>query len=138
MNRFNFNSKYGTIIADKEGNILEIIPTEEYRHEGNPLLKISKINMKDYLERFIKGSETQDINNVAFWSVNGDYIKPKFDYYSSDDIIKFIKEIGMDEEVCRKLFLSSNNKVTLSLIEEKLLKLDDDISKLEELLQKLN
>lgn len=72
-----FESSWGSITCDLEGNVIEIIGDEEINGERNYLYDIKKFNTKEYcaylVENNITSGERSDILCVSFWKKDGTY-----------------------------------------------------------------
>ena len=77
-----FESSWGYISVNKNGNVLEIDGDEEISGERNYLYDIAKFNIEEYLEYLNKINKdlewsSDDILIIGFWNKNGDYNEPE-------------------------------------------------------------
>ena len=79
-----FESSWGSIDCDREGNILDINGEEEIGGEKNYLYGIKRINIDEYCEFLISKNithgECDDILSVGFWREDGGYETPDADW----------------------------------------------------------
>lgn len=79
-----FESSWGTIECDREGNILSVDGDEEIGGEANYLYGIKRINIDEYCEFLISKNithgECDDILSVGFWRKDGGYEEPDADW----------------------------------------------------------
>jgi hypothetical protein len=80
-----FESSWGEITCDKEGNVIEVTGDEEYRGERNYLFDIAKIDLVEY-EKFLNSidqeldHDSDDILSVGFWKKDNTYNEPDHDW----------------------------------------------------------
>jgi hypothetical protein len=80
-----FESSWGTITCDKEGNVIEVIGDEESCGERNYLFDIEKIDLIEY-GKFLNSigqeldHDEDDILSVGFWKKDNTYNEPDHDW----------------------------------------------------------
>lgn len=80
-----FESSWGIISCDKNGNVIEVEGDEEIRGERNYLLDIVKIDLVEY-EKFLNSIDLEldhnsdDILSVGFWKKDNTYNEPDHDW----------------------------------------------------------
>lgn len=80
-----FESSWGEITCDKDGNVIEVTGDEECRGERNYLFDIAKIDLVEY-EKFLNSidqeldHDSDDILSVGFWKKDNTYNEPDKDW----------------------------------------------------------
>ena len=80
-----FESSWGHISCDKDGNVIEVIGDEEYNGERNYLFDIARFDLVEYgkfceSKNIVMGEFGEDILAVGFWKKDGTYEKADKDF----------------------------------------------------------
>ena len=115
-----FESSWGHISCDKDGNVIEVIGDEEYNGERNYLFDIAKFDLVEYgkfceSKDIVMGEYGDDILSVGFWNKDNTYNEADHDWRKEifaptmlcadsdkheivNNIISQLKEIEVDGE----------------------------------------
>jgi hypothetical protein len=115
-----FESSWGHISCDKDGNVIEVIGDEEYNGERNYLFDIAKFDLVEYgkfceSKDIVMGEYGDDILAVGFWNKDYTYNEADHDWRKEifaptmlcadsdkheivNNIISQLKEIEVDGE----------------------------------------
>lgn len=98
-----FESSWGEITCDKDGNVIEVTGDEEYNGERNYLFDIAKIDLVEY-EKFLNSigqkldHDSDDILSVGFWNKHNAYNEPDQDWRNNMFIVEAPTMLCQDEE----------------------------------------
>ena len=112
-----FESSWGEITCDKDGNVIEVTGDEEYNGERNYLFDIAKIDLVEY-EKFLNSidqeldHDSDDILSVGFWNKYNTYNEPDQDWRNS----MFSPEDDEDEAPTMLCKDKSKNSIVESII----------------------
>lgn len=77
---FSFESSWGSIDCDKDGNVIEVHGDLEFKGEKNYLFEIARVDIEEYAKFCsslnITHGESEDILSVGFWRKDGEYAEP--------------------------------------------------------------
>jgi hypothetical protein len=84
---FSFESSWGSIDCDKDGNVIEVHGDLEYKGEKNYLFEIARVDIEEYAKFCsslnITHGESEDILSVGFWRKDGVYNEADKDWRES-------------------------------------------------------
>ena len=98
-----FESSWGEITCDKDGNVIEVTGDEEYNGERNYLFDIAKIDLAEY-DKFLNSigqkldHDSDDILSVGFWNKHNAYNEPDQDWRNNMFIVEAPTMLCQDEE----------------------------------------
>lgn len=105
-----FESSWGHISCDKDGNVIEVIGDEEYNGERNYLFDIARFDLVEYgkfceSKNIVMGEFGEDILAVGFWKKDGTYEEADKDFRKNvfgeaDDEEDFDDEEDAPTELC--------------------------------------
>ncbi len=99
---FSFESSWGSIDCDIDGNVIEVHGDREVNGEKNYLFEIARVDIKEYgkfCENIgITHGECLDILAVGFWRKDGTFGKPDFGF--RDEIYGVVKDEA-PTELCK-------------------------------------
>ena len=80
-----FESSWGHISCDKDGNVIEVIGDEEYNGERNYLFDIARFDLVEYgkfceSKNIVMGEYGDDILSVGFWKKDNTYHEAEKDW----------------------------------------------------------
>ena len=100
---FSFESSWGSIDCDKDGNVIEVHGDLEYKGEKNYLFEIARVDIEEYAKFCsslnITHGESEDILSVGFWRKDGVYNEADKDWRES--IFKPNVEEEAPTELCK-------------------------------------
>ena len=140
-----FESSWGEIVCDEEGNVLEVGAEKEINGEHNYLFDIAKFDVAEYLtflgSRGIESCGCDDILNVSYWNKDNTYTEADKDWrgqmfdkvedkaptalcndkYKNDVVVSVIaklKEIEVDGETMQHIIeqLGMNDQMLRQLV----------------------
>ena len=140
-----FESSWGEIVCDEEGNVLEVGAEKEINGEHNYLFDIAKFDIAEYLtflgSRGIESCGCDDILNVSYWNKDNTYTEADKDWrgqmfdkvedkaptalcndkYKNDVVVSVIaklKEIEVDGETMQHIIeqLGMNDQMLRQLV----------------------
>ena len=98
-----FESSWGEITCDKDGNVIEVTGDGEYNGERNYLFDIAKIDLAEY-DKFLNSigqkldHDSDDILSVGFWNKHNAYNEPDQDWRNNMFIVEAPTMLCQDEE----------------------------------------